>query len=64
METTMQPSGERKVNAQQKQQTGLFDRMQFVADKNREVYEEAMQDFRNRFTLGETRFGTSDDSER
>lgn len=57
----MQPSGEKKVNAQQ-QETGLFDRMRSVADKNRNVYQEAMQDFRNSFTLGETRFD-NDESE-
>lgn len=57
----MRPTGEKRVDALKCQDHELLDRLESVAKKSRDVYDGAIEDFRNRFTLGPTKFDTGPD---
>jgi hypothetical protein len=52
----MQPTIERKTDAQIPRESEIMNRLETVAKNSREVYNEAIADFRNSFTLGSTKF--------
>lgn len=52
----MQPNVEKNVNLRNKEDQGLFGRLDSVAEKSRRVYDHAIEDFRNNFTLGHQKF--------
>ncbi|MEG4336021.1 hypothetical protein QUB40_29530 [Microcoleus sp. AT9_A2] len=57
----MERKVERKTVATPNQQINILDRLQSAADKSRVTFDGAIEDFRNRFTVGSTQF--DDDSE-
>lgn len=57
----MRPTGEKRVDALKSQDNELLDRLEAVAKKSRDVYDGAIEDFRNRFTLGPTKYDSDQD---
>ena len=57
----MRHTGEKRVDALKSQDGELLNRLESVAKKSRDVYDGAIEDFRNRFTLGPTKFDSNED---
>ncbi len=54
----MQRNTEKRANHEEARNSELLNRLDSVAQKSREVYNGAIEDFRNSFTLGSTKFET------
>jgi hypothetical protein len=52
----MRPANEKRLDNQKIHDSELLNRLELVAKKSREVYDGAIEDFRNSFTLGPTKF--------
>ncbi|CDZ51302.1 Hypothetical protein NGAL_HAMBI2427_40900 [Neorhizobium galegae bv. orientalis] len=52
----MRPTNEKHADTQKTHDSELLNRLELVAKKSREVYDGAIEDFRNSFTLGPTKF--------
>lgn len=52
----MRPTSEKRVDTLKSHDSELLNRLELVAQKSRDVYDGAIEDFRNRFTLGPTKF--------
>ncbi|MGP4690875.1 hypothetical protein [Agrobacterium cavarae] len=56
----MQSVVEKNTKEKKAEDNELLDRLGCVIKKSQEVYEGAIEDFRNSFTLGPTKFDTED----
>ncbi|MDR7027716.1 hypothetical protein [Rhizobium rosettiformans] len=56
-----EPKVERKASANPTQQIDILDRLQSAASKSRVTFDGAIEDFRNRFTVGSTQFNDEND---
>jgi len=56
----MQSVVEKKVHQKNTEENQLLERLDCVVKKSQKVYEGAMEDFRNTFTLGPTKFDLED----
>ncbi|MBP2461353.1 hypothetical protein J3A65_002117 [Rhizobium sp. PvP014] len=52
----MRPTNEKQADTNKIHESELLNRLETVAKKSREVYDGAIEDFRNSFTLGSTKF--------
>jgi len=52
----MQPLVEKKEASSNQQSKPLLDRLESLVQKNEHAYNEAMQDFRDRFSLGQASY--------
>lgn len=56
----MQSVVEKKAHEKNIEENELLERLDCVVKKSQKVYEGAMEDFRNNFTLGPTKFDLDD----
>lgn len=52
----MQPVGAKKEASSNQQPKPLLDRLESLVQKNEDAYNEALKDFRDKFTLGSTSY--------
>lgn len=57
----MERKVERKTSATPTQQINILDKLQSAASKSRDTFDGAIEDFRNRFTVGSTQFDEDTD---
>lgn len=55
----MQPIVEKRADDKKSHDNELLNRLELVASKSRDVYDGAIEDFRNSFTLGPTKYDNS-----
>lgn len=57
----MQPPVEKKAVLSTQQKKPLLDRLESLVQKNEHAYNDAIQDFRDRFSLGPASYSLADD---